>query len=64
MKSTFLNDDLVTRLPLSELGIVALVEQGVDVRQKMHENTFQRKCAILRGYGVDLRKLLRENIPA
>jgi hypothetical protein len=58
MKSNLLNARLVKNLDVPCLGVLLLVENGVDVRQKMHVNTFNRYRAILRSHGFDIKEML------
>lgn len=58
MKSELLTPRLVEHLDVPSLGVLLLVENGVDVREKMHPNTFSRYRAILRSHGFDIKGMI------
>ena len=51
-----LTDDLIERIPYQTLAIYALFLVGVDLQKKISAPTLGRHRAILRAYGIDLKK--------
>lgn len=60
MKSDLLTPRLAEHLDIPSLGVLLLVENGVDVRKKMHANTFSRYRAILRSHGFDIKEMIEK----
>lgn len=54
MSVATLEQELVDRMPLYSLGILALVEAGIDIRGKMSGTTYTKHRALLRAYGFDI----------
>ena len=49
-----LTERKIKAIPFQTLGILCMHLAGIDVRTKMHRNTYYAHKRILKGYGYDL----------
>lgn len=55
-----LSQEKIDQMPLNSLGILALLERGINIRKKMSGTTYSKHRALLKAYGFDIHPRVLE----